>query len=411
MRAVSDGLLGSGAVKGVDANADVVVVGAGPAGCVASLLLAAQGRRVTVLEQSPGAGGAGAGIMVQPNGLAVLQGLDLAETLRGRGKAIRSVVIYDDHGRVLVETPLPDFGSGLDHALVVRRQHLASVLDHAMGTEGRIDVLRGTTLVSANGDGVVTYDTGTERRRMRALLVIGADGIGSEVRRTGQFRSRPVQSGHVYVRTIVDAETDLPTGECWSRLGLFGSAPLGDGATYAYASAGDPRVQAALVAKDLDTFVGLWSAALPAAAPLLDRLTSTDDLLVNEVGTVRCGTYVDGRSVLIGDAAHAMAPNLGQGANSALVDAAVLGAELAGAADQAAGLSAYDRSRRRAVGKVQRDAQRLARMAHLRGRLARVLRDRAMVALGHPALMDRQIRATQQVDPARIYDLVRGQRP
>lgn len=148
--------------------------------------------------------------------------------------------------------------------------------------------------------------------------------------------------------------------------------------------------------------VDLWSEALPVAGPLLERIRSIDDILLNEIGRVRCRRYVDRRTVLIGDAAHAMAPNLGQGANSALVDAAVLARELATAPTIDDGLRRYSRQRHRPVTRVQRTSDLLANVSHLQHTGRRRMRDGAFRVAGHPALVRRQIRTTQQVDPAAL---------
>lgn len=105
----------------VDREVEVAVVGGGPGGCVAALLLASRGQRVVVLERNAPGVAAGAGILLQPNGLAVLDAIGLGDPLRARGAEQRSVALYDDRGHVLIDTPVPDFGRGLDHALVVRR--------------------------------------------------------------------------------------------------------------------------------------------------------------------------------------------------------------------------------------------------------------------------------------------------
>lgn len=395
-------------MAGDETECDVVVVGAGPSGCAIALLLANQGREVTLLElRAHGAAPPGAGILLQPNGLAVLYGLGLREALRERCTEFRDAPLYSDRGRVLVDMRMPDFGEGLDHTLVLRRSHLASVLERATSDHAGIEVRRGAAVVDVQTtEGIVTWQTAAGTEALRASLVVGADGVGSRVRRAGDFGAHPIKAGHVYARMVVDTTADMPGAECWTPLGLFGSAPLGDGSTYAFASVSDPRVRAAVAARDLGAFVELWRSALPSTAPLLEHLRSFDELMVNEVGQVRCRRLFDGRTVLIGDAAHAMAPNLGQGANSALVDAATLAVELSRSTDQAGGLRAYDRSRRRAVAKVQRDAERLARLAHVRSTPLRRARDRALTLASRPAVVERQIRAVQQVDPAALHTLV-----
>jgi hypothetical protein len=132
---------------------------------------------------------------------------------------------------------------------------------------------------------------------------------------------------------------------------------------------------AALAARDLVAFRELWSAALPSAAPVLAGVGGFDELLRNDVVRVDCRRWSDGRLVLLGDAAHAMAPNLGQGANSAMVDAAVLAAELAGGQPLGQALDRYQARREAAVRRVQDRADRLARLWELANPVLRLATD------------------------------------
>jgi 2-polyprenyl-6-methoxyphenol hydroxylase-like FAD-dependent oxidoreductase len=111
--------------------------------------------------------------------------------------------------------------------------------------------------------------------------------------------------------------------------------------------------------------------------------------------------------VLLGDAAHAMAPTLGQGANSAMVDAAVLTSELTVDRPVPEALARYAARRLRAVRRVQDHADRLASMSTIGHPWLRALRDTILrAAARHPATVTRVARILQQEDPAELHRTV-----
>ena len=162
------------------------------------------------------------------------------------------------------------------------------------------------------------------------------------------FTSR-VSTGSTYVRTIIQREANPWLEEFWTLLGSVGHAPLGDGATYFWAAAQTAAMADALADRNLESLIQ-WQPVLPIAAELLGTVRSFDDLLVNSVRRIDCRRWFSGRLVLLGDAAHAMAPNLGQGANSALVDGVALAESLATTPSIEEGLTRYDQHRRRLLG-------------------------------------------------------------
>jgi 2-polyprenyl-6-methoxyphenol hydroxylase-like FAD-dependent oxidoreductase len=144
--------------------------------------------------------------------------------------------------------------------------------------------------------------------------------------------------------------------------------------------------------RDLDAFGQEWRRVLPAAADLLERVPSFDDLLVNTVSRVDCRRWFSGRLVLLGDAAHAMPPNLGQGANSALVDGVVLAEELTRAPSVMEALAGYDKRRRPLARRVQRTAEMLERLCGLERVTALHVRDALLVGFARfPRLNDEVI--------------------
>ena len=352
----------------------VVVVGGATGGCAAALLLARAGARVTLLERVARPRAIGAGLGLAENGMAVLEALGLEAAIGARARWVAGARIVDGRGRTLL-----DPGTHAPRVWMIRRGDLQSVLLDAVAAEPGITARFGTEVMSARPDGGVTARAGATQVELAADLVIGADGVHSRAREGGDFLPAVDWRGIPYLRGLVTGV--VATGvEAWTSAGLFGSFAVEDG-TYFYASAGSPRVREAVGVGDLEGFRAAWSRAYPACAPILAAVARWDELYVQRVVRVDCRRWHDGRLVLLGDAAHAMAPNLGQGANSALVDAAVLLDELLRAPDLTGALAAYQARREPAVRRVAATAARLGALAERTDPISRALRDRLLMPI------------------------------
>ena len=160
-----------------------------------------------------------------------------------------------------------------------------------------------------------------------------------------------------------------------------------------------PGAAEAVSRRDLGAFRQVWRRVLPAAGDLLERVSSFDDLLVNTVRRGDCRRWFSGRLVLLGDAAHAMAPNLGQGANSALVDGVVLAEKLAMAPSVMDALAAYDKRRRPLARRVQQTAAILQRLCGIEHVTTLRVRDALLAGLAHfPRLSEEGIRRPLAAD-------------
>jgi 2-polyprenyl-6-methoxyphenol hydroxylase-like FAD-dependent oxidoreductase len=392
-------------------DADVVVVGGGIGGMTAALLFADLGAQVTLLERVDAPAAVGAGILLQPNGLAVFSALGLGDALEAAGHSPRTSALRTASGTRIADLTPPDTGQPWDHLLALRRSRLHEILVDAVTDRSGIEFRFGCEVTATRADGTVELRWRDRSGTLTADLVVGADGVGSAVRRSQRFGARVRDTGARYVRGLVNgAGLDLE-GEYWTRAGLFGGAPVGDMTTYFYASVTAPPVAAAVVAGDLAALRATWASALPAAAPVLDRVRAFDDLLINDVTRVDCDRWHDGRSVLLGDAAHAMAPTLGQGANSAIVDAAVLTEELSAGDGFAEALERYSSRRKAAVTRVQNHADRLATMSTISHPWLRILRDTGLRAVALlPASAARLAEMVQQEDPAELHRTVAQRR-
>jgi 2-polyprenyl-6-methoxyphenol hydroxylase-like FAD-dependent oxidoreductase len=353
---------------------DIVVVGAALGGATASLLLARAGARVTLLEKVGAPTAVGAGIAVAENGLAVLEALGLRAELARLGTPVEAARVVDEGGRTLLQPRGPQ-----PRALMLRRSDLYGLLLAAVRAENRITLRLDAEALRADADGVVAMATPLGETTLRADLVLGADGVHSRVREGGDFGAVVRRTGVRYARVLVPA--GLARGEeAWTRLGLFGSFALRDG-TYAFASADGPTADLLGRRGELGAWKRAWARAYAPAADILASVESWDQLVINEVIRVDCRRFFDGRLVLLGDAAHAMAPNVGQGGNSAIVDAAVLTAALREGESLAEALRGYDARRRSAVRKVADASERLGALAAWTHPVSTFVRNQALLPL------------------------------
>jgi len=354
------------------ADLHVIVVGGAAAGAGCALLLGRAGARVTLLEKVADPRAIGAGIGLAENGLAVLESVGVLPALQRDARPVPSPTIVDGRGRVLLAMPGPP-----PRVLMVRRSVLQRVLLDAVAVEPRIERRFGAEVIGSEPDGRVRVSYDGLVHELAADLVIGADGVHSRIRAGGDHGARVSRPGISYVRTLVAGDLARHE-EAWTAEGLFGSFAV-DGGTYLYASAGGPAVRRALAAHDLEGFRTAWARAYAPAAELLAGVARWEDLLLNQVIRVDCRRWFDQRQVLVGDAAHAMAPNLGQGANSAFVDAAVLLDELRAHAELPIALAAYQERRQGAVRKVAQASARLGSLAEVTNPVGRWLRDRVLM--------------------------------
>lgn len=360
-----------------------VVVGGGIGGLAAAIGLRQAGWDVEVLERADELTEVGAGISLWPNGLAALDALGVGEPVRGLGSFEGSGGVRDHRGGWLSHT----VGDLAPSMLLLHRAELQRILLDAV-PDG---VLRpGVTVNAVRPGGVVQHSAGEST----ADLVVGADGVRSAVRTSvWPHAAGPRYTGQTAWRLVIDRPADVPVEghETWARTGLFGLVPMTGDRLYCYATtrAGEGSGSPGAALAELRALAAGW----PEPIPRVLAVARPEQVIRNDLYDLPpLDTYADGRVALLGDAAHAMTPNLGQGANQALEDAATLAALLAGSADVPAALAEYDRLRRPR-------AQRIAARSRMTGRVVMARRwpvpmlRNLLVRATPPALLLRQMSA------------------
>jgi len=368
----------------IPSTTDVLVVGAGPTGLAVATLLQRRGLAPLVVDRLPQGENTSRAAVIHAHTLEVLERIGVTERLTTAGLHLAKFSIRD-RDRVLTQLSFAQLPSRYPYLLMLPQDRTEAILTEAL-TEAGGAVHRGHTVeaLTQGPDGVVArLTTPAGPRTVTARYVIGADGMRSVVRGSTGIGF----TGTAYEESFVLADVDLHWEHGRDEVKLFFSpaglvvvAPLPAPDRFRIVATMDEApehpgiadIQRLLEARGPTTGVGRvaqvhWSSRFRLHHRVADH-------------------YREGRLFLVGDAAHVHSPAGGQGMNTGLVDACVLGdllADVLGGRRDAASLDQYEALRRPAAQKVLGLAGRLTHMATMRAAPARAIRNLALGLFGH----------------------------
>lgn len=371
---------------------DAVITGAGIGGLTLALALRRRGVRVRCLERAMDLERGGAGLSLAPNAMRGLRQLGLEGAALAAGETISRAAILDEGGRALSgEIDVANLSREAGAAtLALHRARLHALLLDAVG---RDVVHRGVSVrgYETSGDRVIVH-CGDGDERIETELLIGADGLRSVVRAQMIGDGEPRYSGYTSWRGVTLAHAvPMPArmSESWGRGERFGIVAIGFGEIYWFACADAPpggrdgEAKVELLAR----FRG-WHVPVEA----IIAATPAGQILRTDISDRRPVTsWHAGRIVLLGDAAHPMTPNLGQGAGQAIEDAVTLDCCLAETTSVEAGLRAYEQKRVARANAIVRASRRVGEIAHWKNSFGVHLRNLGMRAVP-AAVRDAQTR-------------------
>jgi 2-polyprenyl-6-methoxyphenol hydroxylase-like FAD-dependent oxidoreductase len=373
----------------------IAVVGAGPAGLTSALALRRLGLEVTVFEQADDYRRIGGGIVLHDNGQRVLQALGLLDSFRPYLQPCPVIAAERCSGKVLGAVDFGRFSPPLRHlpAVVLRHQlqeHLLAAA-RACGVEVRFG--HRVVAVSAAGDAALLRFAGGASEP--AGIVLACDGAGSPTRTSLRLPARRRRLRRAYMRGVAHLGRQQPTiRELWYSDGrIFGMAPLPGARTYFYCTAPLGRWRHTLHG-GLDEWIASWAGCHPTPPAILAAVRDWSRVNYDQPLEVQATRWSHPPVFLVGDAAHAMTPYLGQGANSALVDALVLSRllaeELRGHGDLATVGRRYQAIRSRFTRLVQASSRRQGNLTTLGWAPAQRLRDRLLPMLAGASWLQRR---------------------
>jgi 2-polyprenyl-6-methoxyphenol hydroxylase-like FAD-dependent oxidoreductase len=306
----------------------VLVVGGGITGGVLSLALAQKGVEVVLVDLRESLGGVGHGITLQGNALKAFKAVGIYDRLAERGFPFSHLRLKTADGHVIAEIPTPPMGGAdLPGTMGAVRGDIADVLADEVVRAG-VDVRLGTTVTELDDRGDCVVATLSDGSTETVDLVVGADGIRSKVREMIGIEDQPMQVGMGIWRTVAQRPAAMDCSELYYGGPKYkaGYTPISDDLCYAFLleenldrSFVGEGPNGALLKERGQGYGGTWGAVRDSLA---------DDAIVNyqwiEAICVE-SPWFRGRTIIIGDAAHACPPLIAQGAAMCAEDAVILG--------------------------------------------------------------------------------------
>ena len=374
-----------------------VILGGGIAGLTTAIALKKIGINAVVVEAASEIKPVGAGLALAANAMMALRKIGVADQVIREGQELKAFSIYDQKGKLISRTDTDPANSryGISN-FTIHRADLHRVLLAQLDPE---NVLTGKRSVDFSEDSegyVIRFEDGDQ---IRANSLIVAEGIHSPIRRKLLPTQKIRYSGYTCWRGIMDNSNlnIVETSETWGKKGRFGVTPLAKNQVYWYACINAAEQNSRLknfTKADLEENFKDFHFPIPQVL----SGTKPEQIIWNDIIDLEpLSRFAFGNLVLIGDAAHATTPNMGQGACMAIEDAAILASCLEKHSNPAEAFQEFEKRRLGRTRKIVTDSWQLGKIAQWENPVLMSLRD-AFFRMIPQHVTQKQIESLYQVD-------------
>lgn len=353
----------------------VAITGGGIAGLTTAIALQQAGITCTVYEAAPDLKPLGAGIVLAANAMKALAKLGLAETVLAHGRLLNAFCILDTKGKIITKTNSLSVRSqyGADN-FTIHRADLHQILRSFISPENLRMNKRGVGFEKKSSKITLHFSDGSSGE---TNYLLACDGIHSTVRTTLLPAATPRYAGYTCWRAVVD----MPhlhlneATETWGTSGRFGIVPLPEGKIYWFACI--PTYQNNSILKNYNTTDLLRHFQnFHNPIPEILRHTREEQLIWNDLCDLKpLSHFAFGNILLMGDAAHATTPNMGQGACQAIEDAVILASEWKQNARVEDVFLNFEKKRMERTHYITIQSRRIGRMAHIQNNYLAAIRN------------------------------------
>lgn len=367
---------------GAGPDCDVLIQGAGIGGLTLAIALEQRGYRIELVERSSGLTETGAGIWMAPNPMQVFSQLGFADKIVEAGWPIKLLRLQDSESGDLQVKNLSETSHGFGfetialHRAVLQRLLYEQLQQKSIRFGVEVQSLR------QSGDRVLAQRS--DGSSVAAAIVVGADGFHSEIRRMAELEGQKRYSGSSSYRAIArDARLLAPEAghdayEIWAKGCRLGFSKINADDYYWYMTFDAPAGEISSADKIQAHAETLFRAHFPRWIGLLQR-TRPEEILRTDISDLKpLPRWSTGRVGLIGDAAHATTPNLGQGGAMAVEDAFVLADSLARSGLNQSAWKMFERRRRKKVDWTVSMSWSIGKICHARNPVVRLARNLAL---------------------------------